>query len=109
MDWISGHSIFFLFDMLVLAGYGLHPLIAIWAPVFGVSDKVRFKPACSATETCYKTEKHEFFFLVKAHILTGNCKPLPIKCRLDGLRVETTEIIYTARISKPSLHYLYLL
>ena len=25
-------------------------------PVFGVSDKVRFKPACSATENSYKNE-----------------------------------------------------
>ena len=25
-------------------------------PVFGVSDKVRFKPACSATETSFKIE-----------------------------------------------------
>ena len=52
-----GAFYFFLFDMLVLAGYSLHPLIAIWAPVFGVSDKVRFIPACCATETSYKTEK----------------------------------------------------
>ena len=25
-------------------------------PVFGVSDKMRYKPACSATETCQKIE-----------------------------------------------------
>ena len=46
---------FVLFNLLILVlkkfeSWGQMGLVAT-KPVFGVSDKVRFKPACSATET----------------------------------------------------------
>ena len=49
-----------MLDRNIARPAGVHYIIIMGLvarkPVFGVSDKVRFKPACSATETSQKVE-----------------------------------------------------
>ena len=60
-------------------------------PVFGVSDKVRFKPACSATETSYKIEVS---LVASLDILLSNKRITKALIRLRGCAGWSAPVLF---------------
>ena len=76
---------------------------SIWASVFGVSDIVRFKSACSATET---SQKIEILLVASLDIILSNKRKIKALIRLRGCedrfsRVEAHFMIKLNEIIRP--------